>query len=244
MTKGFLIFAQNNNTTDYIRQAEFLKSSIEKHCKVNNVKIVSEFDNDLAKDSTWKIENRWKSYELSPYDETIVLDADMLCTSNIDYLWNCNEDVSFTTQVLTYRNQLVTSNYYRKTFVSNNLPNIYSALYYFKKTQAAKEFFNLFELICNNWEIFYKEFAPINQQKWASIDVSAAIASKILNLKNDNNFKFVHMKPYVQYWQEVPDKWISVLPVSYKDELFIGNFKQRGLFHYVEDEFLDVLRLL
>ena len=30
---------------------------------------------NLAKNSDWKIENRWKLYHLSPYEHTIVMDA-------------------------------------------------------------------------------------------------------------------------------------------------------------------------
>ena len=33
MSKGFVIFAQNNGTTDYVRQANILKQSIEKNCQ-------------------------------------------------------------------------------------------------------------------------------------------------------------------------------------------------------------------
>ena len=39
-TKGYLIFAQNNGKTDYVKQAELLKASIEKYNKINNVTII------------------------------------------------------------------------------------------------------------------------------------------------------------------------------------------------------------
>ena len=39
---------------------------------------------DAADDSEWKVENRWKIYHASPYDETIVMDTDMLVLQNID----------------------------------------------------------------------------------------------------------------------------------------------------------------
>jgi len=244
MSKGFVIFAQNNSTTDYVKQAELLKKSIEKNCQTKKVVILNDFDQDLAQDSEWKIENRYKAFELSPFDQTIVLDADMLCVSNIDNFFNCAEDISFTTKVKTYRNNLITNNYYRKTFQANNLPNVYSACYYFTKTDKSKQFFELFETICKNWQYFWDMYTPNKKQKWFSIDVAAAIACKILDVTNDNNFEFVHMKPAIQDWQYIPQKWTNKLSYTYDKNLYIGNFLQKGLFHYVEEEFTDVLPVL
>ena len=82
------------------------------------------------------------------------------------------------------------------------------------------------------------------QQSWFSIDVAASITSKILDLPNNNNFEFVHMKPYIQNWKHVPNKWTNKLPFSCDNDLYVGNFKQKGLFHYVEEEFSNVLPLL
>ena len=45
-------------------------------------------EDDKAKDSDWKIENRYKAFELS-YDETIVLDSDVLVLDKIDWYPFC-----------------------------------------------------------------------------------------------------------------------------------------------------------
>jgi hypothetical protein len=39
MSKGYLIFAQNNGKTDYIEQAELLKASIQKYNDICDVTI-------------------------------------------------------------------------------------------------------------------------------------------------------------------------------------------------------------
>jgi hypothetical protein len=62
-----------------------------------------------------------------------------------------------------------------------------------------------------------------------------------------NNFvpSFIHMKTMIQDWKTFPSKWTNVLPCYFNDscELKVGNIKQQGLFHYVEEEFLtdDIL---
>ena len=120
MSKGYLIFAQNTESVDYVRQAYTQALSI-KHTQpnINSVSLCTlgkvdkryqkGFDNiiqipdkDDAKDSAWKIENRWKALKMSPYEETVVLDADMLFTSNVEHWWDNLEkqDISFTGNVL------------------------------------------------------------------------------------------------------------------------------------------------
>lgn len=263
-SKGFCILAQNNNTTDYVRQAYALACSIHRFNKEQNVCLItndtvpetyrSVFDQivpipwtDQADGKDWKIENRWKVYHASPYDMTIVMDADMLVLQNIEHWWNYLEhkDLYFTTKVMTYRNEPVLGRDYRKVFDSNNLPDLYSAVYYFKKGDVAKEFFTMLELVMINWEYFYGKFAPIDYQKWCSVDVSCAIASKLLGnsieiTDNSGPVKFTHMKPRLQYWHFIPDRWTKIIDcfMNEKCELMLGNFSQTGVLHYVEDEFL------
>ena len=87
--KGFLVLAQNSSSGDYIIQSCLLAMSLK---ATNNapISIVTNdevpdnykflFDNiisipfgDDAIDKDWKIENRWKLYHATPYEETIVL---------------------------------------------------------------------------------------------------------------------------------------------------------------------------
>lgn len=268
MNKGFCLLAQNNDKTDYVRQAYALALSLHKYNKDQKISIVtndtvpeewrSVFDkiipipwDDSAEGKSWKIQNRWKLYHASPYDHTIALEADMLILSDISHWWAELEkrDLFFVSNTRTYRDELVTTSYYRKTFVANQLPNLYSAFHYFKKGDVAKEFYNLVEVIVNNWELFYGKFAPEEYQKWCSMDVSCALASKILGNEKDitdpNSYiTFTHMKTHAQHWRSIPEKWTKVIGQYYRPDgtLLLGNYIQKGILHYVEDEFLtDVL---
>ena len=263
MSKGYLIFAQNNDSTDYVRQAYALALSIKYTqpninsvtlCTLDKVddKYKKVFDHileipgkDDAQDSGWKVENRWKALKMSPYEETVVLDADMLFTRNVEIWWNnlSNYDISFTGNVIDYRKNVVTDDFYRKTFVKNELPNIYSAFYYFKKTQATADFFKMFQIVAHNWGEFYSEVCPKNKPQHMSIDVSTAVAAKVLGLQDTicNNFTtFVHMKPAIMQWEHRRPKWYGNIPVNVLDnmDILIGNLNQEPIIHYVEDDFL------
>lgn len=264
MSKGFCLIAQNNEKTNYVRQAYALALSLHKYNKGQKISLITNdevpkkwqrpFDKiipipwtDDASDSDWKIQNRWKLYHASPYEETIALEADMLILNDITHWWDelAKRELFFVSNVRTYRDELVTSRYYRKTFDANKLPNLYSALHYFKKGDKAKEFYNLLEIIVNNWQLFYGKFAPEEYQKWCSIDLSCALASKILGNETDitdlNSFvTFTHMKSHAQRWRDVPQNWTKVIGSYYRPDgtLLLGNFVQNRVLHYVEDDFL------
>ena len=142
MSKGFCLLAQNNASVDYVRQAYSLAVSIHKFNKDQSISLItndpvlekyqSVFDNiipipwtDQAEDTEWKIENRWKVYHVSPYEHTIVMDVDMLVLHDITHWWAelQKRDMFFVSNVRDYRDKIVTSRVYRKTFDENTLPN-------------------------------------------------------------------------------------------------------------------------
>jgi len=263
-SNGFCLLAQNNSNVDYVRQAYALAVSIHKFNKGQSISLITDdpvleeyksvFDNilpipwtDQAKDTEWKIENRWKVYHVSPYEHTIVMDVDMLVLHDITRWWDELEkkDLFFVSNVKNYRNETVTSRFYRKTFDENNLPNLYSGFYYFKKCDKALEFFKLLELIMINWELFYRTFASNSYQSWGSFDLSCSIVSKIfdnvLEITDPTScITFTHMKPHCQGWNEIPTNWTNVLGtyITTNNTMLIGNYLQHNILHYVEPEFL------
>ena len=266
MTKGIVLLAQNNETDDYVLQACLLAMSAKVHNKVQISVITNDdvpqeyvdlFDQiipipfgDSAKDSEWKVENRWKTYHASPYDETIVMDTDMLVLQNIDVWWEflSNYEIFYTNNVLTYKGETANTEYYRQTFIDNNLPNLFCGLHYFKKCDNAKEFYTWLELVVNNWQTFYEQhLVASSRPKHVSIDVCTAIVAKILDCESNITNKiskfpsFTHMKPYCQGWVDVQVSWQAQVGVymSKNTDLKIGNYVQSGILHYTEKDFVE-----
>jgi hypothetical protein len=266
MTKGYVVLAQNTDTIDYIRQAYALALSLKlSQRSVSNISIITDdvvpeeyksvFENiipipwgDAAVNSRFKVENRWKIYHASPYDQTVVLDTDMLVLDDLSSFWDTFEhyDVYYTGKVLDYRNKTVTSDYYRKAFTANQLPNLYSGLHYFKKSDFAKEFYSWVEVITNNWELFYGKFVSEHYPDRASMDITAALAAKVMdvteqvtNIQHDP-VTFIHMKSRIQGWSQPADSWMQSVAVYFDDlcKLKIANYQQQGVFHYTEKDFL------
>jgi hypothetical protein len=270
--KGFLILAQNNESVDYVRQAYALALSIVKTQSTH--KKVSLLTNDTVPEeykhafdqiipipwtdgvlSRYAADNRWKFIYASPYDETIVLDSDMLFFEDISSVWDHLDqyELFFASKVVNFKNKIVTDTRNRQTFIKNNLPNVYFALHYFKKTEFSFRFYKTLELVVRNWQGFYNVVTPKITQPWVSMDVSAAIAIKLLDIEaqvtNPNlDFTFVHMKPNVQDWDTIPVRWTNFADFYVTDDfkLFVNQYKQNKIFHYTENEFLidDILKIL
>lgn len=262
MTKGFVLLAEG---TDYVTQAALcamsLKASGNKYpvtlltCDEVPTKYKSLFENILdipwyvKTDSVFKTENRWKIYHASPYDQTIVLDTDVLVLQDLEFWWNFLEtyDLYYIDKVYTYRKELVNDTHYRKAFIANKLPNLYNGIHYFKKSELAHEFYKWVELVSNNWELFYGQYCKEYYPKQASMDVTVAIVTKILELDNTITNKkypypyFVHMKPKIQGWKkQVPNSWQKKVGTYLTDDLKlkIGNHLQDTIFHYTENDFI------
>lgn len=271
MKQGHLIFAQNSDV-NYIRQAYALALTIKKFNTNNSICLVTNntvddcykgiFDyiedipfGDSSKKSLWKVENRWKLIYASPFDETMVYDSDMLLLNSNDYWWDLlkEKDVFLTSKVYSYKKECIKDSVIRKTFVENNLPNVYCGFHYFKKNARSYEFYKWLETIVKNYRMYYNKFTPKSTQGFVSMDVSASIALKILDSENeftskDHRLSFIHMKKELQGWKNLPFKWTDALLVDYKNpsRLLLSNYLQQGLFHYTEDEFLtdDIIAML
>ena len=91
MSRGYLIYAVDE---PYISKAQTLKKSIEHHTSDDATIISGNFPyGDITKEynkNTFasNLLNLWQLYWATPYDETIVLDADMLFLNDYSYWWD------------------------------------------------------------------------------------------------------------------------------------------------------------
>lgn len=257
MTKGYLVMAQGN----YLDMAVALAESIKKtQSTVNNISIIVDCETahhpavdqfivlpkDISGDAEWKIHNRVYFYDLSPYDETVILDADMLFLTDVSHWWKLfnGYDLLVTDKVKTFRDEWVTYNPYRKAFSENNLPNLYSAFTYFKKSDKAQTFFKLLESIIINWKEWSLKGTPNYIQPKPSIDLAMAMAASVMGIENEivsplDFPTFTHMKGGCQGWKRVSESWDDLLG-TYKvgDKIKIGPYCQSGILHYVKKDFI------
>jgi hypothetical protein len=230
MTKGYLIIAQGN----YVEMAELLAKSIKAtQSTINDVHIVKNLDGDVML-------NRAKAYDFSPFDETVMLDADMIFLDDISHWWDhlSKFPLVIADKVDTYRGEQVSHSPYRKTFKSNSLPNCYCAFTYFKKDPLAENFFKLIKIIIQNWDEWTLRYAPEDRQHWPSMDLAMAIALKVLDYNAFTSLKyprFTHMKSGCQGWTNYSENWRKHIGCYVSNgQLRLGNYRQSGILHYVD----------
>lgn len=259
MNRGFLTLAQNGHY-DYVKMAYVLAMSLKvSQSKYNKLSVIVNKDEVVPEkysqlfdkviyidkpDSTWLVDNKWRYFDLSPYDETIVLDSDMLFFNDISIWWELMlEDLEFTSRVFNYMGNEIKSDYYRKAFTKNKIPNLYTGLFYFKKSKKTEDYFKLVKEIFLNWETFYKKFLK-EPPKVLSGDVSYSLAAKIMFERTWNNhLKFTHMRSRLQD-EKMVDDWNKYLTsfftkINNQLSLKVNNFSQIYPFHYIKKNFLN-----
>jgi len=162
---GFLTIAQNNSEVDYLKlaylQALTIKRTMpnsrycvlvdkktylhvyEKHLKVfDHVRVI---DDDRSEKESWKLGNEWQAFYLTPFKETIKLESDIVFTRSIEHWLNAFRlrDIVLSYGCKDYRERPGDSSQYRSIFQTNDLPDVYNGLMYFRYSQTASNFFNM-----------------------------------------------------------------------------------------------------
>ena len=142
--RGYLIPAIGDV---YLACAEQLKRSILEWHPTADITIVTK--EMLPMGDLGGFANDWQMFGISPYRQTIKLEADMFAATPIDHWWTMFErrDVVISQGCRDYYNQTATSRYYRKIFDENKLPDVYNAITYWRLSQTAKDFFMLIKNI-------------------------------------------------------------------------------------------------
>jgi hypothetical protein len=208
MTKGVLLFALNNAEIDYIKIAklaayrakQFLKvpvalvtdkdsASFDKDLSIFDHVIVIESDKDYYKRkfkdgvsresrAQWKNSHRDSCFELTPFEETLVLDVDFILNSDaLAYCWNQSSDF------LIYKESYDLANWRGNvefTQLSDySIPFYWATVFYFKKTTETKYFFSLITHIKENWQ-YYKFLYQITSPNFRN-DYAYSIAIHMMN---------------------------------------------------------------
>ena len=200
MTAGALIFAFNNKHTDYVAMANWSAKNIQRHLNIPVCLVTREepaaghsFDkviladpaqggtryfSDYDSNVVWHNTNRMDAYQLSPWDQTLVLDADYVVASNQlstvlesgqDFL--CHRWATDATGLQTF-NDL---NY----FGSHRMPMWWATVMMFRRSATVELLFESMQMIRDNWAHYrnlYKNNTPTYRN-----DHALSIALNTLN---------------------------------------------------------------
>lgn len=246
MNKGYVIMAQGST---YEKCAKALETNLKTMMPGCNVTIITTDMlpyGDQVPDIDWKLQNDWQVYEASPYEYTIKLESDMYIPMTIDHWWDLLKDrnIVISTDVRNFKQEISTVQTYRRFIFDNNLPNTYNAITYFKKSEIAKQFFEIVKDVFENWNE-YKAILKCNIDEPVTTDWAYAIASHILGkekttLPESSWMTMVHMKQAIN---NLPtERWTDtllyeILPHSFR----INTMAQKYPVHYHIKEFSNII---
>lgn len=255
--QGYLTFAKNTKDVDYLRLAYAQALNIKATQKYNSYAVVvnSEteklitdthrqvFDYIIVAESTGPFDAEALAFWLTPFKETIKLEADLLFTRSIDHWWDSFRlrDVFLSTGCRNYQQQISTTRKYRKLFDDNYLPDVYNGLMYFRFSQTAANFFTLARQIFDQWETVKTSLVQCDVD--ASTDIVFALAAQIIgpelcSVPTMDFINFVHMKPAVN---DHPEEYSfdEVYNNEFSDGMIrINNINQLHPLHYHEKNFI------
>lgn len=260
--QGYFTFAQNTDTVDYLDLAYAQAVSIKNTQTINQYAVavdaetkkqityehrkVFDYVIDIGDPNVHAMSNEWQAWHLTPFKETVKLESDMLFTTNVDHWWKGMrlQEVCFTTKIRNYEGKISNARAYRKLFDENNLPDIYTGMYYFRFGRTSMELFQLAEAVYANWTLFRDELLKNCREDLPSTDVVFAIAARLLGEESCTNPaldypSFVHMKGAVNGLAPAAD-WQEVYPHElYNNHLMINFTRQTWPVHYYQKEFIN-----
>jgi len=232
MTTGALIFAFNNEQTDYVGMAAWSADRIRRHLNIPTAVITNctdqarlgNFDqviyadpisggtryfDDYKETITWYNAGRTDAYSLTPWDQTLVLDADyVVCSSELKNVLDMPQD--FACHRLAWDMSCIDYFEGLNRFGHHKFPMWWATVMMFRKGNISQYIFDCMNMVKQNWT-HYKDLYHIQGSNYRN-DYALSIALGIVSghtLKVDN----------------IPWSLASVLPEHELSQIGIDHFE-------------------
>ena len=174
--KGVLIYAFNNETIDYFQQAQWCADRVIRHLGLPVTIVTNEqslqgrasqhsvrlIDAELGGSrllhpgqektpSRWYNAARYRSYELSPYEQTLVLDSDyVVCSDVLLRLFESDVDITVMKHVYDVTGREGFRDF-RHIPDRKTLHHYWATVLYFRRSQTAQDVFDMMDMIKHHY---------------------------------------------------------------------------------------------
>ena len=200
MTTGVLIFAFNNEHIDYLAMANWSAKNIRRHlglpvAVVTDITVPSNYTfeqticakpegiyrrkfEDLPESVTWYNGNRVDAYNVSPWSQTLVLDADYVVASDqLKTILTIKQD--FLAHKIAYDVTDHPNFYEHNYFGRHGMPMWWATVMMFRRSRQAELIFESMQMVRNNWQ-HYRALYGIGKTTYRN-DFALSIALGITN---------------------------------------------------------------
>jgi hypothetical protein len=268
--RGYITHAINDGTVDYLRMAYALALSLRHTQSTVSALTVVVADGQMIPDNYrdafdhviaipdirpsvvrpgWRVDSFVQLYNLSPYDETVTLDADMLFFDDVSDWWDllAGQEIAGGT-AYTYKGALIEHNPLRSDFYDVGFPDLHNGFLYFRSGEAAKTLFDAMIGNLASWEEtsirhfgrpdvpFSSDCAFLTALRDCGLEASAV--SNVPGIP-----RFIHMKACLQGWPGVGEherEWRAHANYYFDDSLslYIDGQRIGDPFHYHVRDFV------
>ena len=211
MTAGVLIFAFNNTEIDYVSIAAYAAKQAKHYlglpvtvvtnqldiadknifdsvvyCEDNSTQVKRFHNSENFKTAIWHNASRSNAFDLSPYDETLVIDSDFIINSDfLKYSWQQSEEFLIYDNSIDLASHRDTSEF--RTIGDVGIKFYWATVFFFRKTKRVELFFRILDHIKSNWG-YYAGLYQLPSFKYRN-DYAFSIAINILDGGSvDSNF--------------------------------------------------------
>lgn len=212
MSRGVVIFATDSQEIKYTDLAKWSRKRIEQHLDLP-VTIVSNtpasnnqrwFD-DFEANVSWSNFDRCQAFDLSPYDQTLVLDADYVVGSDcLRSLFESGQ--SFLCHDHAHDVTAQSDADHLNSFGKFRMPMAWATVMYFDRSDHARAIFQFMKMVQDNW-LHYRNIYQFSNMLYRN-DFALSIALTVLN-------------GYRIDWPSIPWSLLSIEPrhtLEKKDE--------------------------
>ena len=201
MTRGALIFAFNNEQTDYLAMAGWSAQRIRRHLNIPVAVVTNDKDRarnlsfdrvieaqpstggtrwfeDYQSTVSWHNAGRVDAYNLTPWDHTLVLDADyVVCSNQLNQLWAIDTD--FLCHRKAWDAKTGTDLDGLNTFGQTKMPMWWATVMCFKQSNVSQYIFEAMTMVRENWQ-HYRDLYQIDRSTYRN-DFALSIALGIVS---------------------------------------------------------------
>lgn len=180
-SKGVVLFATNTDTVDYLAIAHRAERLINHYLdlpvtiiEASQTTANKRYNIDSGRFESWNNKGRGTAYDLSPYDQTLLIDSDYLIfDNNLLKILDTLQDYAIAKQ-----NKFIDGSQPR-LMGKYSLPTLWATVIAFNKTEKSQALFDLVKRIERNYAYYWRLY-NINATNFRN-DFAFTIADNILN---------------------------------------------------------------
>ena len=180
--------------------------------------------------------NQWQLYHVTPFKNNVLIEADTLVLSNMDYVWHLgNTNVQLPKSVVDFRNVPWVPPT-AKVFNENKLKILHAGIWFFKaQNDESEKYFKMLDVVSQNWRDAFKTyFKPEHVLEWPDLDTLHCVTMKMLDEYDLFTVTDSNLLRYTLMLNTVESKWNDVMNTWYTHSFKIDNYRQNGVLKYTE----------